>query len=157
MGSVPVSIAVWFADNVFNRWCWQANWISILAGNHKYLVERRSDDQSKIKISLYSDRSSHCFPHLNTSTFLFIKNHFICSKGTQFQLQDKSDSIVMYNMITRVNCCMIYGNIKRINPKNSHYKENLLFFSFYCIYVRCCLSVEPTVVIISQYVKSNHN
>ena len=43
MGSVPASIAVWFADNVFTSEWWQVNWIRILAGTHKYLVERRSD------------------------------------------------------------------------------------------------------------------
>lgn len=35
-------------------------------------------------------------------------------------------------------------------------RRNLLFFSFYCIYVRRWMLNKPTVVIISQLCKSNH-
>ena len=65
---------------------------------------------------------------------------------------------VMYNMMTIVSTAVQYIGKQLVNPKRSYHKEKkfflfiLLFFSFYCIYMRRWILVEPIVVIILQYI-----
>ena len=62
----------------------------------------------------------------------------------------------MYNVMIVINTAICYAKVLRVNPKNSHHKENIFsyFFNSVSIFDDGCLT-ELIVIITSLCIKSN--